>query len=191
MARRTRPCSRTCTASNATTLRLSRLLARSTGAPSYGDGRNAGTCVAGESPDIPLRRRSCWHAMPRLRCFASISTATESAHPDIARVMSIAAAIANALPTTDLCTLFISLSNVKHRELAGFQQATSPSGAALAQSPKGPATSYKSLSIRAGKLCNRIAWLYPPQSNYLTYYYTRSAGKVKRKVARDNVKYYV
>jgi hypothetical protein len=56
-------------------------------------------------------------------------------HPDIVTAKNIPAAKTNTFPTAKLYILFISLSKIKCRDIAGFQQATSLSGTAFAHLP--------------------------------------------------------
>jgi len=56
----------------------------------------------------------------------------------------------NTLATTEPYVLLISLSDIKYRDIAGFQQATSPSGTGFAHLPKAWPLPYTSLSFLAG-----------------------------------------
>ena len=148
----------------------------------HGAGRNIGACVVGGKPARPCRS-SCWHTSPILRCSALMSATTGSLHPDIVRARNIPAMNTNTFPTTEPYILFISLSNVKCRDIAGFRQATSLSGTAFAHLPKAWPLQY----IHPSRLWPRTlrihrAYLYPQQLDYLCYYYIRSIGKVKGKV---------
>jgi len=148
----------------------------------HGAGRNIGACVIGGKPARPCRS-SCWHTLPILRRSALMSATTGSLHPDTVRARNIPAMNTNTLATTEPYILFISLSNTKCRDIAGFQQATSLSGTALAHLPMAWPQPYTSLSSLAGTLCIHRAYLYPPQLDYLYHYCIRLNRKVKGKVA--------
>ena len=126
----------------------------------HGAGRNVGACVVGGKPARPCRS-SCWHTLPILRCSALMSATTGSLHPDIVRARNIPAMNTNTLPTTEPYILFISLSHIKCRDIAGLQQATSLSGTAFAHSSMPWPLPYTSLSSLAGTPCIRRAYLSP------------------------------
>lgn len=143
-------------------LPLQRLL----NSPCYGAGRNAGACVAGGKPDKPFRR-SCWHTLPSLLCLASMSATTGSLHPDIVRARNIPVANTNNFPTTKPYVIFISLSNIKGRDLGGFRQATSPSGIAVTHLPKGIGQSVHIPHVLGGKALHPQGLSIPPTVRFL------------------------